>query len=142
MARFDVEVNTLILKDCKKNYQRAAQLFLEHYGIQKSHMASHLLENRLRIHNQLNTIEKQKVKPVVNYDNSVNILAGVEVNPRVSQRELANTSGVVWSSIQQILKEQKLHPYYLILTRELLEADYERRVTFCQWMHIYNFISI
>lgn len=97
-------------------------------------MAFVRLENRLRLHGQLSAIKRQKAKPMVNYDNSVNILAAVEVNPCVSQRELAKTAGLKRSSIQRILKEQKFHPYHFILTQELLEADYERRLIFCEWM--------
>ncbi|KYQ46892.1 hypothetical protein ALC60_14091 [Trachymyrmex zeteki] len=117
MAHFDVEVNMLlILGECEKNYRRAAQLFLERYNIQKLHMAFLRLENRLRVHGQLSTIKRQKANPVVNDDNCANILAAVEINPHVSQRELANPSGVGRSSY------------------ELLETDYERRVIFCEWM--------
>ena len=85
----------LILRECEKNYRRAAQLFLERYtrSIQKSYMAFLRLENCLPTHGQLSAIKRQKVNPVVNYDNSANILATVEVNPHISQRELANMSG-------------------------------------------------
>ncbi|EFN64048.1 hypothetical protein EAG_09261, partial [Camponotus floridanus] len=38
------------------------------------------------------------------------------------------------SSIQRILKRQKYHPYHLILSQELSMADYDHRVTFCEWL--------
>ncbi|KYN22063.1 hypothetical protein ALC57_05548 [Trachymyrmex cornetzi] len=130
MAYFDVEVNMLlILGECEKNYRRTEQLFLECYNIKKSHMVFLRLENRL-----YSAIKRQKINPVINYDNNVIILAAVEVNPHVSQRELANTSGIGRSSIQRILKKQKFYPYRLILTQEFLETDCERRVIFCEWM--------
>jgi len=47
----------------------------------------------LYVHDQLSAIKRQKANPVINYDNSVNILAAVEVNSHISQ-QLANTSGI------------------------------------------------
>jgi len=39
MAIFDTEVNMLlVLGECQKNYRRAAVVFRERYGIEKSHM--------------------------------------------------------------------------------------------------------
>jgi len=101
-----MEINMLlILEECEKNYRRAAQL--ECYNNKKSHMTFLRLENHL--HGQLNAIKRQKANSIVNYDNNINILAAVEINTHVSQCELANTSGVGWSSIQRILKKQKFH---------------------------------
>jgi len=52
MARFDVEINMLlILGECEKNYRRAAQLFLERYGIKKSHINATYNERRLKMKN-------------------------------------------------------------------------------------------
>lgn len=87
MARFDVEGDMLlILGECQKNARRAAQLFFERYGFQKSHMAFVRLEKRLRVHGKLSGIKRQREKSVVNYDNSVNIFVSIEVNPHVSQK--------------------------------------------------------
>lgn len=57
-------------------------------------MAFVRLEKRLHVHSKLSGIKRQREKPVINYDNSVNIFSSIEVNPHVSQRELANTSGI------------------------------------------------
>lgn len=54
MAIFDIEVNMLlVLSECQKNYQRAAVMFFERYGIEKSHMTFFNLEKRLREHGEL-----------------------------------------------------------------------------------------
>jgi len=135
MATFDTEVNMLlVLGECQKNYRRAAVVFRERYGIEKSHMTFFKLEKRLREHGEVRKTSRNKRKYVTNADNTTNILAAITLNPQVSQRELARASTISRSSIQRILKQQKYHPYHMILSQELLVTDYERRVTFCEWI--------
>lgn len=135
MVIFDTEVNMLlVLGECQKNYRRAAVMFFERYGIEKSHVTFYNLEKRLREHGELCKKIRNKPKPVTNENNSVNILAAITLNPHISQRKLAQTSHISRTSIQRILKRQKYHPYHLILSQELSMADYDYRVTFCEWL--------
>jgi len=67
MAYFDVKVNMLlILGECEKNYRRTAQLFLECYNIKKLQIWHFFV----CVYDQLSAIKRQKINPVVNYDNS------------------------------------------------------------------------
>jgi len=117
IARFDVEVNMLlILRECEKNFSTCSATIFR--TLQYSKIAYDIflrLEHCLCVHGQLSTIKRQKATPVINYNNSVNILAAVELNPHVSQRELANTSGVGQFSIQQVLNTNFM--YYVILAQ-------------------------
>jgi len=133
---FDTEVNMLlVLGECQKNYRRAVVMFFERYGIKKSHVSFYNLEKRLREHGKLRTTTHNKRKSITNERNSADVLSAITLNPHVSQRELARASGISRSSIQRILKENRYHPYHLIPSQELLVIDYERRITFCEWIH-------
>ncbi|KZC08660.1 hypothetical protein WN55_11277 [Dufourea novaeangliae] len=109
-------------------------MFFERYGIEKSHVTFYNLEKRLCEHGGLCKKSRNKPKLVINENNTVNILAAITLNPQISQRKLAQTSHMSRSSIQRILKQQKYHPHHLILTQELSMADYDHRVTFCEWL--------
>ncbi|KZC08661.1 Laminin subunit alpha-2 [Dufourea novaeangliae] len=109
-------------------------MFFERHGIEKSHVTFYNLEKRLCEHGGLCKKSRNKPKLVINENNTVNILAAIKLNPQISQRKLAQTSHISRSSIQRILKQQKYHPYHLILTQELSMADYDHRVTFCEWL--------
>src|SRR5215467_11024129 len=135
MATFDIQVNMLlVLGECHKNYRRAAAVFFERYQIRKSPTTFFNVEKSLRENGTFAKRTRNKTKPVVNEANTINICAAIALNPHISQRVLARTSGVSRSSIQRIMNNQKYHPYHIVLTQELLRRDFERRITFCNWL--------
>ena len=54
-------------------------------------------------------------------------------NPHVSTREIVRDSGLSLTSVWRILKRHKYHPYHVSLHEDLHGADFQNRVTFCQW---------
>lgn len=135
MAQFDTEVNMLlVLGECRNNYREASNVFRQRYGVDKSHMAFHRLEIRVRTTGSVISRTRNRVKQIINEDNKVNILAAVNINPHISQRQLERESNISQTSIRRLLKTEKFHPYHLVLHQELLTTDYDQRIRFCAWM--------
>lgn len=135
MAQFDTEVNMLlVLGECRNNYREASNVFRQRYGVEKSHMAFHRLERRVRTTGSVISRTRNRVKQIINEDNKVNILAAVNRNPHISQRQLERESNISRTSIRRLLKTEKFHPYHLVLHQELLPTDYDQRIRFCAWM--------
>lgn len=135
MAQFDTEVNMLlVLGECRNNYREASNILRQRYGIEKSHMAFHRLERRVRTTGCVIAKTHNRNKRIVNEDNKVNILADVNINPHISQCQLERKSGISRTSIRRILKAEKYHPYHLVLHQALLATDYQHRIKFCTWM--------
>src|SRR5215467_7328641 len=94
MATFDIQVNMLlVLGECHKNYRRAAAVFFERYQIRKSPTTFFNVEKSLRENGTFAKRTRNKTKPVVNEANTINICAAIALNPHISQRVLARTSG-------------------------------------------------
>ncbi|XP_025155096.1 uncharacterized protein LOC112588653 isoform X1 [Harpegnathos saltator] len=60
-------------------------------------------------------------------------LAAVEQNPHISTRMIQNEHGLPQSTVSQILKFEKFHPYYITLTQQLQAGDFNHRLQFCNW---------
>ncbi|XP_050300704.1 uncharacterized protein LOC126739181 [Anthonomus grandis grandis] len=73
--------------------------------------------------------------PKINvYMNIINVLAYVEFNPHLSTRTIAHDLGVNRTTVQNILKEYRFHPYHLVLHQELSAQDFDRRLDHCHWL--------
>lgn len=70
---------------------------------------------------------------VTGENNEIAVLAAVAHNPHVSTREIVRDSGLSLTSVWRILKRHKYHPYHVSLHQDLHGADFQNRVTFCQW---------
>jgi len=116
---------TICCRFWEKNFRLAVQLFFERYGIEKLHVVF-ACEKRLRVHDQLSIIKRQKANPVVNNDNSVN--TAIEVNRHIN----ANTSGVIRSSIQNIGNTKFSSISFNFEYQTFLEADFEHCLIFCE----------
>ena len=66
-------------------------------------------------------------------NNEIAVLAAVANNPHISTKELARGSGISQSTICQILKRSKYHPFRVSMHKELHGDDFQNRVRFCQW---------
>lgn len=62
------------------------------------------------------------------------ILVRVSENPRISTRQLANSTHVRKTSILKILHAEKLYPYHLNPVQHLLPADLPARLQFCRFL--------
>lgn len=61
------------------------------------------------------------------------ILSAVE-NPHCTVRGLSRDFGIGKSSVSNIFKKVKYHPYKVRLIHELAEDDFDRRTEFCEYM--------
>lgn len=61
-------------------------------------------------------------------------IGSVVMKRQQSLREISNETGNSITSIWRILRRHKFHPYGIKLTQELVEADYWKRLDFCELM--------
>lgn len=66
--------------------------------------------------------------------NEVMVFGSVNMKPQQSLREIALETGNTISSVWKILRRHKFHPYGMKLTQELSEADFAKRLDFCELM--------
>lgn len=66
--------------------------------------------------------------------NEVMVLGSVVMKRQQSLREIATETGASITSVWRILHRHKFHPYGVKLTQELLEADFGKRLDFCESM--------
>uniref|UniRef100_T1IHB7 HTH psq-type domain-containing protein n=1 Tax=Strigamia maritima TaxID=126957 RepID=T1IHB7_STRMM len=64
---------------------------------------------------------------------TIDVLASVEVEPKLSVRQRAQASGISKNSVCRILKTNKIHPYKTRFVQELLDRDPVNRLQFCRW---------
>lgn len=69
-----------------------------------------------------------------NEENTINVLAYVEAEPHASTRTIARHLGVPKSSVHQILKEHRFHPYHLQVHQALTNEDHLNRLEYCNWL--------
>ena len=78
-------------------------------------------------------------KTVSNDQSSLEILQHFVEDPNLSLRKVANQSDVCFSSVRNVLKGNKFHPYEITLVQELFEDDFDRRIEFYEiMMHKYD----
>lgn len=75
-------------------------------------------------------------KTVATDDNKLNVLLSLEDNPKMSlaERKQFLPEDISKSSLHRILKQEKIKPYKLMYTQELLEDDPDRRCEFSEMM--------
>lgn len=73
---------------------------------------------------------------IVNEDFEIDVLAYVKVNPQASTRELGRECGSSVTSVWKMLWRHILCPYYICLHKDLIEADFQKRLEFCNSAHI------
>lgn len=76
---------------------------------------------------------RQRRRTVTQENAEVDILAAVAVNPHISSRQLAQSSGISKTSVLRVLHRYKFHPYHVSLHQELHGDDFQHRVQFCNW---------
>jgi hypothetical protein len=63
------------------------------------------------------------------------VVEQVMENPHTSTRAVTLQVDVSQSTVSRILKSLKFHPYKLQLYQQLVEADFEKRIDFCNFMN-------
>ena len=79
---------------------------------------------------------KQEVvnRRATNDEKELDILLHVQENPQVSSRDLALLCYTSQSTASRTTRKYKYHPYHIELHQELQDGDFQRRVTYCQWL--------
>lgn len=89
------------------------------------------IEKQFRDFGHVRRIRKTSSKAISN-NIKLDALLEFEDDPHTSSRQAAATLDVSHSSILRILKTNKMHPYKIIPTQELMEDDFDRRTYFCE----------
>ncbi|KAH8027941.1 hypothetical protein HPB51_022746 [Rhipicephalus microplus] len=72
-------------------------------------------------------------KAIVDEDFEIDVVACVTSMPELSIRQIADQCGRSIGTVTNVLRKHKFHPYHVYLHQDLNEADFERRVDFCNW---------
>ena len=91
------------------------------------------IEKQFRELGHVRQIKKAAANAISN-DTKLDIMLEFQENPHTSSRHAAPMFDVSHSSIFRTLKENKMHPYKMIPTQELMEDDFDRRTYFCEEM--------
>lgn len=118
------------------NAREAARLYQEHFPNRNhpSHKAFSVVSRRLReegtfVVNRHNC-GATRTRRTVDFEEEV--LERVAENPSTSSRAIAHEMGVNHVSVWEVLHEQQLHPYHPQKVQAMVQADFPRRVEFCQ----------
>jgi len=83
----------------------------------------------LVVSSQINTSRGHAAR---NLQNTERIIRAFEQKPETSIRIIAREYDLSYSTIQRILKKEKLHAFHCILVQRLREEDYLLRRRFCE----------
>lgn len=82
---------------------------------------------------EMGSLKRKRKKTAANNVATIVTLAEVLRNPHISSRQIERLHGVSQRTCLRILKEQKFHPYHIVLTHKLDDRDFDRRLQFCNW---------
>jgi len=91
------------------------------------------IEKQFRELGHVRQVKKVAANAISN-DTKLNILLEFEENPHTASRQAAPMFDVSQSSVIRTLEENKMHPYKIVPTQELMENDLDRRTNFCEQM--------
>ena len=61
------------------------------------------------------------------------VLGLINLNPYISSRQIERETGILQRTVIKILRRNRYHPYYIILTQALNDNDMRNRVTLSRW---------
>uniref|UniRef100_T1II53 DUF4817 domain-containing protein n=1 Tax=Strigamia maritima TaxID=126957 RepID=T1II53_STRMM len=132
--KFFVELLLLYFRN-GENQSKASQLYAELHPDQPapSHKVVGRLIKRFLATGSVQEIKHGRPKSATAENNTIDVLASVEVEPKLSVRQHAQASGISKNSVCRILKTNKIHPYKTRFVQELLDRDPVNRLQFCRW---------
>jgi len=127
----------MALGECQGQYYTAARRYAELYPNRARHpRASVILEAAQRLFETGSVLPKKKDtgrhRVARNLRNVETVLRAVEQEPETSIRNISREHQLSYSTVQRILKEEKLHAYHYTCVQHLREEDYPRRKRFCE----------
>lgn len=72
----------------------------------------------------------------INEDAQLDILLRMRDNPHSASRQVGSDMNLSHSTVLNVLHRNGFHPYKVILTQELSQDDFDRRVEFCEDMQM------
>lgn len=115
--------------------QKAAQIFNERYPERVAPLAPSTVSkiwNKFQLTGSVHN-RKKSGRPAtsVNDENTIAIMAQVQLNPHSTTRSLSRDAGISKGSVSTILKKNKFHPYKMVILHKLKPEDLPKRVDFC-----------
>lgn len=120
-----------------KNSRRAARLYASSHPDRQvpSHGTFVNVYQKFRTTGSVCCTRSRK-QEVVSEDFEIDVLAYFAMCPEASIRNAAGQCGRSEQSVWRVLHKHNLHPYHVCLHQDLTEADFQRRLEFCNWIII------
>ncbi|EZA49251.1 hypothetical protein X777_12491 [Ooceraea biroi] len=127
----------MALGECNGQHNVAARRYVELYPNRPRHpsarvilgAAQRLYETRNVLPNKHDTGRDRRAR---NLRNTETVVCAVEQNPETSIRIIAREHNLAYSTVQRILKEEKLHAFHYTRVQHLQPEDYPLRRRFCE----------
>lgn len=91
------------------------------------------IEKQFRQNGHLRSIQAKR-RSAMDDDTKVNVLLKIQESPSISSRQVATENDISQTSVLNVLKANKYHPYKITMVQELTEDDPDRRLQFCESM--------
>ena len=92
------------------------------------------IAEKCRVHKSLMDRKRKKRHPKLTPDQQLDVLLYFQEFPKSSLRKAELALRIPRSSINKVLKDNKLKPFKVLPTQKLLPQDYEKRIRFCESM--------
>ena len=126
-----------VLGEADKNCLLAERLYRTKYPERRT-PSPRSFQNLMERFDSTGSVEYSKHKVVnkiaTNDEKELEILLQVQENPQISSRKLASLCDTSRSTANRTTCKYKYHPYHIELHQELQDQDFQRRVTYCQWL--------
>lgn len=126
-----------IYGECGRNVDAAVRLYAARFPEKNtpSRRSFYRTVNDFKENGSVQPKKRKRRITATSEHNEIAVLSAVAYNPHVSSRAISRGSGISQTSVIQILKRYKFHPYHISLHQELHGDDFQNRVVFCQWAH-------
>jgi hypothetical protein len=122
---------------CFENAVMAERVYAANYP-DRRHFSRKVFSRLARILRETGQVHpiraRRRTRHIRNANNSINVLAYVQVSPHLSIRTIAFDLGISKTSVHRILMDHKLHPYHVELHQALSETDFDYRLNYCYWL--------
>lgn len=123
-----------ILGECLKNALLASRVYAQRYP-NRRHPEARVFEQVMNRFQRTGNVryEKETRKTCISEENKMNVILSVVEDPQISCRTISNNFMMTKSTVNNILRKEKFHPYHIKLNQDLKPTDFQKRVDFCVW---------
>lgn len=124
-----------VLGECNKNCLLASKVYRQRFPDRKAPntRAFEKLMDRFNRTGEVKYEKKDITKTALTEENEMKVLLSIAEDPCTSVRNISQQQDISHGTVQRILKKHKMHPYHIQLFQELVDRDFQRRITFCEW---------